>query len=398
MAFNFDQLADRKSDNSKKWDREFNEGYFGKLPDEYISMWIADLDYEVTPIIHKKIEEIVDKKTYGYIYFYDELFEAIKQWQGNKSDFSLNNEMISLNFGIVSALYVTVQAFCREGDSIIINSPVYNPFRVVAEVNHIGVLENELEVDQEYRYQINFQNLEELIVEHQPKIYILCNPHNPGGRVWSKEELQKIADLCLENNVILVSDEAHADHINQVQFTSALSLDKKYTDNLIVLNSANKGFNFAGLKMGYNIIPNPDINNLFKQQLKKQGILEPNIFGAAALCASYTNEGKEWLEASYDYMVENYDWASSYLSQEVPELKITPLDSTYLMWLDVSSLGMNGDEVVERLAQEEGILFQPGSSFGQAGINHIRINLGTSKEVVQKSFQKFADWCQKNKR
>lgn len=390
--YNFDRLANRDNDYSKKWSKCFIEGRFGPVPDDYISMWIADMDYELAPPIYNHLENLLSKKTLAYIYPYEEFFKAIQYWMSFKTKNKVPLEEITLDYSIVNSLYHVVQTFTKPGDRVLINTPVYNPFREATKRNHAVLVENEMVINEENRYVIDFEALERQMVEQHPKIYILCNPHNPGGTVWSREDLNKIAELCLKYNIILISDEAHSDHINQGTFTSALELDEKYRQNLVYLNSPNKAFNIAGLKTSYVIIPSHKLRTQYRETLEECHVEEPNVFGAAALIAGYTPEGREWVESSFDYIIKNYEWAKAFMAKETPMLKVMPMDASYVMWVNVSQTGMDGDTFTRKLAQEEGILFQEGSSFGQGGEDFVRINLGTSQELVQKAFNRMAKW------
>ena len=394
--YNFDRIADRRNDNSKKWSKCFIEERFGPIPDDYISMWIADMDYELAPPIYERLDNLLSKKTLAYIYPYEEFFKAVQYWMSFKTKNEVLLEEITLDYSIVNSLYNVVQTFTNPGDRVLINTPVYDPFRQATKRNHAVLVENELVINKENRYEIDFELLEEQMIEHLPKIYILCNPHNPGGTVWSQKDINKIAALCLKHDIILIADEAHSDHIYKGTFFSTLNLEEKYRQNLVYLNSPNKAFNIAGLKTSYVIIPNNKLRNQYQEVLESNHIDEPNAFGAAALIAGYTPEGHNWVEASFDYITKNYEWAKEFIEKEMPTLKIMPMDASYVLWVDVSKTGMSGDCFTQKLAQEEGILVQEGSSFGQGGEDFIRINLGTSKEMVQKAFTRMAKWLKSN--
>ena len=392
MKYNFDQLANRENDCSKKWTREFCEERFGSLPEDIISMWIADMDFELAPPIHKRLQEILDAKTLAYIYPYEDFFKAIQYWMTSKTTHKIPIEQIRLDYSIVNSLYHVIMAFTTPGDRVLMNTPVYNPFREASERNYTEIIENELILNNENRYEIDFESLEQQMIEHQPEVYILCSPHNPGGTVWNEETLNKIAELALKHDVLLISDEAHSDHINNGTFYSALDLDEKYRQNLVYLNSPNKALNIAGLKTSYVIIPNKEIRKQYCATLGRCHIDEPNVFGAAALTAAYTEEGKEWVKASYEYILKNYDWVLEYLDENLPQIKVMPMDASYVMWLDVSATGMDGDTFTKGLAQATGVLVQEGCSFGKAGKNYVRLNLGTSFENVQEALKRMNNW------
>lgn len=391
LKYNFDRLADRDKDDSIKWTKSINEDRFGPIPDDYISMWIADMDFELAPPVCNHLENLMEKKTFAYIYPYENFFRAIQYWMALKTDNQVPLEEICLDYGIVSSLYHVVQTFIQPGDRVLMHTPVYNPFREATENNQGILIENKLLVNEEKRFMIDFEELENQMQESKPKLFILCNPHNPGGTVWSRQDLTRLAELCLKYNVILVSDEAHSDHIQNGTFTSALDLEEKYRQNLIYVNSPNKAFNIAGLKTSYVIIPNNKLCEQYRETLVKCHIEQPNTFGAAALVASYTPEGLEWVQECFSYIVNNYQWVVKFVEKEIPQLELMPMDASYVLWIDVSDTGMSGEIFTTKLAQTKGVLVQEGLSFGPGGEDYIRINLGTSLELVQQAFKRIAE-------
>lgn len=386
--FNFDELTQRKDSYSKRWDREFVEERFGPLPDDYISLWIADLDYRLAPVMTAKFQELLDKNTFAYTYVYDEFYDAVLNWMNNKVKFNLKKEHITYNNGTVTAMYNCIKAFCDPGDKVIINNPVYNPFRDAVIKNGAELVENSLHIGEDFRYYIDFAELEEMIKEHRPKVYIFCSPHNPGGRVWTQSEIDKVCELCRCYDVLLLVDEVHSDHIRKGNFISFLDSQVDIHNKLIVINSPNKPFNIAGLQSTYSLIPDSTINEKFRNQLDKSHIVEPNVFGIAGICAAYTEEGKEWLDECYAYILDNYEWARDYIANNIPQFKNMDIEATYLMWVDVTGTGMNGDDFTFKLAKETGVLVQEGGSFGDEGSNFIRINLGTSRANIEEAFKR----------
>lgn len=397
VSYDFCKLANRSNDFSKKWDKDFVTKRYGELPADYISMWIADLDYELAPPIQARFQEILDNKSFGYIYAYDEFYQAIQQYLLLKTPRKITKAEIMLDCSIVNSIYHVMQAYVEPGAGVLIDTPVYNPYRDAAQRNGVKIIENKLTIGEDLRYHIDFDVLERTIKEQQPSVYILCSPHNPGGKVWSRNELERIAKLCLANDVVLVVDEAHSDHINQVAFTSILSLDEELLKTVVYLNSPNKPFNIAGLKTSYVVITDLKLRERYQRVLQKNNIDEPNVFGIAGLIAAYTPAGLEWNRQNYQYIQKNYQWVQGFMEKKLPELKLMPLDSTYVLWIDVSDLGMNGDLFTEGLAREAGVLIQEGSSFGKEGKDFVRINIGTSRDKVIEAFERIAKWVGKLK-
>lgn len=392
-TYDFNTLANRTKDFSKKWDKDFIVKRYGYVPDDYISMWIADLDFELAPPIHKRFQDILSYKTFGYTYTYEEFYSAIQTYLSLKTTRHIPTEDIMLDYSIVNSIYHVIQSCVSPDGKVLINSPVYNPYREASDANNVAIIENNLVIQDDGRYHIDFTKLEEQIKDSE--LYILCSPHNPGGTVWSKTDLEKVAALCIEHDVVLVVDEAHSDHINRVEFTSILSLDEELLKNVVYLNSPNKPFNIAGLKTSYAVIPDKQLKEAFKHVLVKNHIDEPNVFGIAGLIAAYSIEGMNWAKQNYEYILDNYHWVESFVSEHLPEFKIMPLDATYVLWVDVTKTGMSGDEFTSKLATETGVLVQEGSSFGESGASFVRINIGTSKENVKEAFSRMNTWIHK---
>ena len=395
--YTFDQLANRKVDHSKKWCQKFLTNKLGDLPDEVISMWIADMDFKIAPPIFDTMQEILSRQTFGYIYCYDAFYEAIIRWLFEKTGAIIPSEQIVLNHGVVPTIAAIVQSFCEKGDRVLINTPVYGPFTAVPKLNDCELICNPLKIV-DNRYYLDFHLLEQQLQETHPRLLIFCSPLNPSGRIWTREELTNVAGLCRKYNTLLIIDEVHSDHIYQGEFFSALSLEESDRQHIIALHSPNKGFNFAGLKTSYSIIPNPQLRRQLQLQMEKNWMTEPNVYGIAALIAAYSPEGKQWLQESYQYIIENYQWSQTFLEKNCPSLNYMPMESSYLLWLNISATNMTDVEFVEKLAKATGVILQEGSSFGENGQDFVRMNLATSRENVQRAWEKIASWLEEQVR
>lgn len=394
-TYSFDTLADRSSDHSKKWCKKFLEKKLNiTLPDDFLSLWIADMDFEIAPPIEKKMRELINNKTFGYIYCYDDFYQSIIEWTYDKTNKTISKDSIILNHGVVPTIATIIQCCCDDNNRIIINSPVYGPFLEVPTLNQCEVYINPLSLKNN-RYYLNLQLLEQQFIDIAPQIFIFCSPLNPSGRVWSKTEISSVVELCNKYNVLLVIDEVHSDHIYKGPFFSVLELPDGMLQNVIVLNSPNKAFNFAGLKTSYSIILNPDLNNSLQLQLQKQWMTEPNVFGAASLIAAYSKEGREWVQQSYQYIIKNYLWAKTFIEEHCPSLTVMPLESSYLLWINISKTGLTDTDFVKNLARDSGVILQEGTSFGVEGEGFVRINLATSKANIQKAFSKIQKFLEK---
>lgn len=389
--YSFDYKPDRISEKCRKWDINIVRDKFGDVREDFIPMWIADMDFKVPTQIEKRFIEAVKRGVFGYTYVYDEFYNAVINWQRDMHNVEVKKEEITLTYGTVSTLHYVVQAFCKEGDSIILNTPVYDPFEGSAKKQGVNVISNTLDVV-DNRYYINFDLLESEIKEHKPKLMMFCTPHNPSGRIWTVEEMNKVATICKNNDVLLIADEVHAEHIHYGEFKSILNIEKELQENLILLTSPNKGFNLGGLKTSYAIIRNKKIRDTFQAKLKQNSITSPNVFGIIGLITSY-EECRDWLKDVNLYIKQNYELLEEWVNK-YSKLSIMKMESSYLAWVDVSKLGISATEFTNKLALETGVLVEDGSHFVNDGDKYIRINLGTQRENVVKALQRMDEFME----
>lgn len=385
--YNFDEITDRVSEKCRKWDRKIVEKNFGAVPDNFIPMWIADMDFKIPEEIEKAFNDAVKRGVFGYTYCYDEFYDAVTDWQLSMHGVEIKREWITLSYGTVSTIHYAIQAFCKAGDNIIMNTPVYDPFDAAARKQGVNRIYNSL-VKVEDRYHIDFESLKYQLEEYKPKLYLFCSPHNPSGRIWSMEELEQIAKLCRETNTILIVDEVHAEHIHYGEFSSIFKL--KSIDNIILLTSPNKGFNLGGLKTSYSIIPNDNIRALFRKKLDENSITSPNAFGIIGLVTAY-NEGRLWLKEVNEYIKGNYEVFQAHIEKNIPNLKVMKMESSYLAWVDISKTGFTSAEVTSMLATKAGVLVENGAHFVQNGEGYIRVNLGTQRKNVVEAVKRMED-------
>lgn len=381
--YNFEDKPDRIGEKCRKWDRGIIESKFGKVADDFIPMWIADMDFRIPKEIEEAFEAAIKRGVFGYTYCYDEFYEAVINWQRDRHNVEVKKESIILTYGTVSTIHYTIQAFCNPGDSIILNTPVYDPFESAAIKHGVNVVKNTLEV-RDNRYYINFETLEAEIQEHKPKIMLFCTPHNPSGRIWSLDEIRQVAEICKRHNVVLVADEVHAEHVHYGTFESVLKLEDDLLEHVILLTSPNKGFNLGGLKTSYAIVVNEDVRKVFQNKLTANSITSPNVFGIIGLIAAY-NKGRKWLDEVTAYIHGNYQLVELFIRERLPMLKVMEMESSYLAWVDISALGINATEFMLKLAKEESVLIEDGTHFVQDGQNYIRLNLGTQRSLVKEA-------------
>ena len=388
----FDELADRISDKCRKWDMKVIESRFGPVPADSIPMWIADMDFKSPPAVTRKFSEIISWGTFSYTHCIDDFYEAVINFQARHHKVAVEREWITLSYGTVSTLHYTVQAFCQPGDSIIMNTPVYDPFAKAAERQGVKVVANPLALNKG-RYRIDLAKLEEQIISHKPKIYFLCSPHNPSGRIWSQAELEAVADICLRHQVLMMVDEVHAEHIIHGEFVSFLALEERYCNNMMLMSSPNKAFNLGGLKTSYSIIPNPQIRNRFRARLEQNSITSPNVFGLWGIITAY-NECDAWLAELNLYLRENYALLARYFRENLPDFQVMPMDASYLVWVNTKGSGMSASEVTRRWAVEAGVIIEDGSHYVSDGEEYVRINIGTSRQLLGEALQRLGRWAQ----
>lgn len=391
--YDFNIKPDRVLEKCRKWDIDIIRSKFGNVDDNFVPMWIADMDFKIPTEIENKFIEAVKRGVFGYTYCYDEFYDAVINWQKDMHEVEVKKEEITLTYGTVSTIHYTIQAFCNEGDNIILNTPVYDPFESAAKKQGVNVIKNTLDVV-DNRYYINFEKLEQQIKENNPKLMLFCTPHNPSGRIWSIEEIEKVAKICKENNVILVADEVHAEHIHFGKFESIFKLDDELLENIIVLTSPNKGFNLGGLKTSYSIVRNEKIRTIFKDKLTQNSITSPNVFGIIGLITAY-DECREWLKEVNEYIKENYITVENFINEKLPMLKVMKMESSYLAWIDISELGISATELTNELALKTGVLVEDGSHFVADGENYIRLNLGTQKSNVCEALNRIESFINK---
>ncbi|MBU5483835.1 pyridoxal phosphate-dependent aminotransferase [Clostridium sp. MSJ-11] len=379
MKYNFDEIIDRRNTDCVKWDHDKIEGSNNDL----IQMWIADMDFKVPMEVIESIKARADHGIFGYTNFNDQYFNSIMNWMKKHHSFDISKEWIVSTSTIVSALYWIVQTYTSVGDKIIIQTPVYHRFKGAIEDNHRVILENPLkEVDG--RYYMDFEDLESKI-DSTVKMIILCNPHNPIGRVWTKEELTRLGEICLKNNILVVADEIHCDLVFKgYKHIPFASICKEFEENSITCIAPTKTFNLAGLHMSNIVIPNSELREKFNLTLKLNAMGSINIFGMMALIAAY-EKGETWYEEMMEYIEGNYNYLKDYIDENIPKLKVTKAEGTYLAWIDFKALGMSEEKLNKFLIEEGKIVLNEGSVFGKNGEGFGRMNFACSRKILEEA-------------
>lgn len=395
---NFDEYVDRHNTESEKWDN-FAPRFAGMDVDDAVPMWLADMDFKCPPEVVEAVIERAKSGLYGYTPWQSDRYNAaVINWMKKRYDWDIEKDWIVFTPGVVPALTHAIQALTEPGDGVIIQMPVYYPFRVGIDTNGRVVRNNRLILDEEeYTYKIDFENLEELASEERTKMMILCSPHNPVGRVWTKEELNKICDICLRNNVLLVSDEIHADLLMKgVKFTPTALVDEKYIDNLISCYAPSKTFNMAGIQASAIIIHNPEIRAKFRQQIVKTRMPAMNIFVGVAVEAAWTY-GEPYIKEVMEYIEANIDHAIEFMAKYTPKIRIMKPEGTYLVWVDLRGLGLGVEEAERFFAERAKIAVDFGTWFGPegTGAGFVRMNFACHRSTLDQALNQLREAYEK---
>ncbi len=375
--YDFDEIIPRKGTNCEKYDQL--ETRFGN--GNAIPLWVADSDFRVPDFITSAIRYRVDHEIYAYSFRPDGYFNSIIKWQQQRHDWRIEREMILPTQGVVSTLSSIIMAFTNPGDKVVIQPPVYTPFFSCVKECGRTVVENPLKIV-DGRYTFDFEDLSRKI-DDDTNLLILCNPHNPVGRVWNKEELTKLGDICLNNNVLIVSDEIHSDLIyTGFRHLPLPKISEELAGNCIVCMAPSKTFNMAGLATSYVIIPDKKIRQKFERFLHTLHLQSGNIFGNVALEAAY-HHGTDWVNQQNKYLEANRDYLLVFFGERMPKVKMTFTEATYLAWLDLREYGLSELEMNRILIDQAGIVLNKGSIYGKEGNGFFRLNFACPRQVLE---------------
>ena len=370
MKYDFESAIDRHGTNSLKWD------LFG----DDLPMWVADMDFRVAPKIQEAISRRAEHPVYGYTIVPDELFEAYIDWWDRRYHFKMSREDMAYAMGVMPSISSMIRCLTDVGDEILIQSPVYHVFFYVIEDNNRKVLENEL-IFENGEYRIDFCDLEDKL--SKVKMMILCNPHNPIGKIWSREDLDRIADLCQKHDVILISDEIHCDLTDPgIKYNPCRTLD-----NVITCLSPSKSFNVAGFQSSIVHTKNKGLLERIKAQMHIDNSDSCNVFATAAVIAAYS-ESEDWLEELKEVIYGNKQTVKDYLSNELPVIKLVECEATYLLWLDCSALNVSSKVLSEFLRQNQGLFLSAGADFGECGDGFLRMNVACPQELLMEGLSR----------
>lgn len=382
LKYNFDQIIDRRQTSSVKWD--FNQRVFGR--GDILPMWVADMDFSAPEAVVEALVNRAKHGIYGYSDGMDSYYQALIDWMQVRHGWEIQRDWISFSPGIVPALNELVRCLTRPGDKILVQFPVYPPFFQAIQNHERELVSSQLTLENG-RYAIDFADLEEKFA-CGVKMMILCNPHNPVGRVWDRVELERLGQLCLAHGVLVISDEIHSDLIYEgYRHIPFASLSPELALHSIVCTAPSKTFNLAGLQTSNLIIPNAKYRQAYRASLDLTGIHHPNLFGMTAMEAAY-RQGGDWLDQLMTYLLGNRKFINSFLSQELPQIKVIQPEGTYLIWLDFRALGMNPKALQKFLVHEAGVGLSAGYLFGPGGEGFARLNLGCARSVLAEGLQR----------
>ena len=382
---NFDEIIDRRNTKCLKYDFAVKRGY----PEDVLPLWVADMDFKSSSYVEDALVELAHQNIYGYTNTQtgDGFFDAVAGWMKRRHNWDVEERWHFKTPGVCFAIATAIKAVTKPGESVIIEQPVYYPFANIIKDTDRNLVISDLICDENDYYTMDYEDFEKKVVENKVKLFILCNPHNPVGRVWSKEELRKIGEICKKNNVVVFSDEIHFDFIWEGEHNVFQEVNESFREFTITATAASKTFNLAGLQQSNLFIPNPALLRKFRHAYNETGLDEPNIAGIAAVQAAYEH-GDEWFDGVRNYIRSNIEYAFEYVKNELPGVKMNRPQGTYLIWLDFRQLGLSADELEDRIVNKAGLWLDRGRIFGKAGEGFERINAACPKSVLKEALNR----------
>lgn len=382
MKYDFDKTIDRRATNSYKWD---------SAPEGALPMWVADMDFRTAPAIIDVLQKRVAHGIFGYTRVPDAYYDAVTSWFSRRHGWNIDREWIIYTSGVVPAVSAVIKALTVPGDKVIVQTPVYNCFFSSIRNNGCEIVSNPLRRTAD-TYEMDFDALERCAADPRAKVMLLCNPHNPAGRVWTPDELTRLGNICLRNGVTVVADEIHCELVYQgFKYTPFASLSDAFLHRSVTCVSPSKAFNIAGLQIANIVAFDNDLRSRIDKAININEVCDVNPFGVAATIAAY-NEGEEWLNQLVDYLHGNYEAMAEFCRRELPEYPITRLESTYLVWMDCSSLGMPSDALEHALLDDARLWLNAGTMYGAEGEGYMRWNIACPRSVMLDGLNRFLNF------
>lgn len=380
MKYDFDTVIDRNHTNCLKYDFKTERG----MEEDVLPLWVADMDFQTLPEIRSRLQEVVSHGIFGYSDGKEDYFAAVQGWYARHFGWEIKKEWLIKTPGVVYAIAAAVAAYTNEGDAVLIQQPVYYPFGQMIRENKRKLVNNPLQ-QRDGHYEIDFADFEQKIVEHHVKLFLLCSPHNPVGRVFEEWELKKLGDICIRHHVIVLSDEIHSDftypgHTHHV----FASLGEVYANQCVICTAPSKTFNLAGLQISNILIPNEKLRHAFESAVTRTGYSQAGIMGLVATQAAYEH-GDEWVAELKAYLYENLNFVREYLKENLPQIRLIEPEGTYLLWLDFGGLGLTEKELEELVVKKAKLWLDRGAVFGAEGRGFERINIACPRSTLKQA-------------
>ena len=382
----FDSVIERRNTRSLKYDFATERG----MPEDILPLWVADMDFRTSSYIEDALAKRAQEGVFGYSEVKTPYFEIVRDWMLRRHGWKPQEEWLVKTPGVVTALAMAVKAYTEPGDAVLIQLPVYYPFAEVIADNGRRVVSNTLYRGEDNRYHIDFEDFEQKIIQNKIKLFLLCNPHNPVGRVWTREELIRLGDICMKHDVIVASDEIHEDFVFQGRHKVFAGLKKEYEDRCIVCTSPSKTFNLATMVLSNIFIPNQDLRRRFRKQLDAAGISQLGVMGLIA-CETAYSEGEEWYLAMLEYVRGNIAYIKKYVTENLPGVTMTEHEGTYLVWLDFSGTGLSETELEDMIVQKARLWLDGGGMFGDSGKGFQRINVACPRRILEEAMERLKE-------
>lgn len=386
MQFDFDTVVERRGTNSLKYDFAKERG----KDENVLPLWVADMDFQTAPSIVKKLEETAKHGIFGYSEGKESYYRAVERWYQKYFNWQIKEEWLIKTPGVVFAIAAAIRAFTKEGDAVLLQQPVYYPFGEAIRKNKRRLINNPLQLVNGH-YEIDFEDFERKIIDEDVKVFLLCSPHNPVGRVFKEWELRRLGDICIRHGVLVISDEIHSD-FTYSGYTHHVfaSLGAEYEDISVICTSPSKTFNLAGLQVSNIFIANPGLRHAFQNEIDAMGYSQINLMGLTA-CQEAYESGETWLSEVKEYLAGNLAYVRTYLQENIPQIQLLEPEGTYLVWLDFRGLSLNEEQREELLVKKAHLWLDSGAMFGEEGNGFERINIACPKKILKQAFEQLKE-------
>lgn len=375
--FNFDEIINRHGTHAVKWDH---------CPsDDVIPMWVADMDFKAAPCIIDALKKRLEHGVFGYVNVPEEFYQSIINWFNRRHNWSIDRDMIDYTTGVVPAISAVIKGITKPEEKVVVLTPIYNCFFSSIRNNGCEPVEIPLSLNEDYSYSIDYDALEAALAADDTHVLLFCNPHNPAGRVWTRDELLKVNDICAKHNVTIISDEIHCEMVMPgVTYTPFASISQEAGSRCITCGSPSKSFNIAGLQAAFIVSNNAENKARINRAINVNEVCDINPFGLEAFMAAY-NHGESWIMQFNDYIAANFQLMRDMIEKELPSFHFTPIEGTYLAWVNIAQTGMTSTQVTKKILDDGKVLVNDGAIYGKAGEGFIRINLATRRAVVEEA-------------